>query len=104
VRGSAKNVFGGKKSSRREGMKEMSILENVICLLYHELRASNPQADEFATSIYGWVGMVSNQARMMLLYARSSAQRKLVKRVREGGVVSKNLEKYFGYGLFVSRK
>jgi hypothetical protein len=30
VRGSAKNVFGGKKPSRRKGIKGMSILENAV--------------------------------------------------------------------------
>jgi hypothetical protein len=32
VRGSAKNVFGGKKPSRREGIKVMVIFESAIFL------------------------------------------------------------------------
>jgi len=53
---------------------------------------------------YGWGGMLGVMGRMLLLYARSPAYRKFVKGVREGGVTPKDLEEYFGYGLFVGQK
>ena len=53
---------------------------------------------------YGTGGMLRVMGRMLLLYARSPAYRKFVKSVRQGGVMPKNLEEYFGYGLFVGRK
>jgi len=53
---------------------------------------------------YGWGGMLGVTGRMLLLYARSPAYRKFVKEVRQGGVIPKNLEEYFGYGLFVGQK
>lgn len=53
---------------------------------------------------YGWGGMLSVVGRMLLLYARSPDYRKFVKDVRKSGVTPKNLEEYFGYGLFVGRK
>jgi arsenite methyltransferase len=53
---------------------------------------------------YGLGGMLSVMWRMLLLYARSQDYRRFVKEVRQGGVMPKNLEEYFGYGLFVGRK
>jgi ubiquinone/menaquinone biosynthesis C-methylase UbiE len=53
---------------------------------------------------YGLGGMLGVMGRMLLLYARSSAYRNFVKEVSEGGVTPKNLEEYFGYGLFVGIK
>jgi arsenite methyltransferase len=53
---------------------------------------------------YGFVGMLGVMARMLLLYAKSPAYREFVKGVRQGGVMPKNLEAYFGYGLYVGRK
>jgi SAM-dependent methyltransferase len=38
------------------------------------------------------------------LYARNPAYRAFLREVRQGGVVSKDLNEYFGYGLYVGRK
>jgi arsenite methyltransferase len=53
---------------------------------------------------YGWGGMLRTWWRTLLLYARSSAYRRFLKRLRETGVIPKNLDQYFGYGLFVGQK
>ena len=53
---------------------------------------------------YGTGGMLRVMGRMLLLYARSSAYRKFVKGVRQGGIIPDNLQAYFGYGLFVGQK
>ena len=53
---------------------------------------------------YGFGGMLGVMGRMLWLYLRSAAYRRFVKEVRQGGVIPKNLEQYFGYGLFVGRK
>ena len=53
---------------------------------------------------YGCGGMLGVMFRMLSLYARSPAYRKFVKRVRKDGITPKNLDEYFGYGLYVGRK
>lgn len=53
---------------------------------------------------YGCGGMLSVWWRMVRLYLRNPAYRRFVKGVREQGVKPKNLEEYFGYGLYVGRK
>jgi arsenite methyltransferase len=53
---------------------------------------------------YGLGGMLGVFLRMLLLYARSPAYRRFVKGVRQTGVLPKNLEEYFGYGLFIGQK
>jgi arsenite methyltransferase len=53
---------------------------------------------------YGWGGTVRVWWRMLLLYARSPAYRSFVRQTRERGVLPENLEKYYGYGLFVGQK
>lgn len=53
---------------------------------------------------YGCGGMLSVFWRMLFLYVRSPAYRKFVKEVQEGGITPKNLDEYFGYGLFVGQK
>jgi len=53
---------------------------------------------------YGIGGMLGVIARTLLLYAKSPAYRKFVKRVRETGLIPVNVEEYFGYGLFVGKK
>jgi hypothetical protein len=42
--------------------------------------------------------------RMLSLYIKNPAYRKFVKEVRKDGVAPKNLDEYFGYGLYVGRK
>jgi arsenite methyltransferase len=53
---------------------------------------------------YGCGGMLGVLGRMLRLYVRSPAYRKFVKEVQKGGITPKNLDEYFGYGLFVGRK
>ena len=53
---------------------------------------------------YGYGGMIGSMLRAMVMYVRNPAYRAFVKSVREGGVIPKNLDEYFGYGLYVGRK
>lgn len=53
---------------------------------------------------YGLGGMMSVLWRMRLLYARSTAYRNFVKRIRQMGLAPDNLDQYFGYGIFVGQK
>ena len=53
---------------------------------------------------YGWGGMSGVLWRMLSLYVRSPAYRKFVKEMRQGGITPKDLDVYFGYGLYVGRK
>jgi hypothetical protein len=42
--------------------------------------------------------------RMLSLYAKNPAYRRFVKEVRKDGVAPKDLEEFFGYGIYVGRK
>ena len=53
---------------------------------------------------YGCGGMLGIVFRMVSLYIKNPAYRKFVKEVRKDGVAPKNLDEYFGYGLYVGRK
>ena len=53
---------------------------------------------------YGYRGMIRVLRRILSLYIRSVDYRLFVKRVRDEGITPENLDKYFGYGLFVGRK
>lgn len=53
---------------------------------------------------YGCGGMLGVLFRMLSLYARNPAYRKFVKERRKDGVIPKNLDEYFGYGLYVGQK
>ena len=53
---------------------------------------------------YGCGGLLGVIWRMLSLYFRSAAYRKFVKEVRKEGITPKNLNEYFGYGLYVGRK
>jgi ubiquinone/menaquinone biosynthesis C-methylase UbiE len=53
---------------------------------------------------YGCRGILRTLWRALLLYVRNPAYRSFFKRVREQGVIPKNLHEYFGYGLYVGRK
>jgi ubiquinone/menaquinone biosynthesis C-methylase UbiE len=53
---------------------------------------------------YGCGGILGVLFRMLSLYARSPAYRKFVKEARKDGITPKNLDEYFGYGLYVGRK
>jgi arsenite methyltransferase len=53
---------------------------------------------------YGCLGMIGVYVRMLLLYARSPAYREFVKNVQKGGLTPKNINEYFGYGIYVGQK
>lgn len=53
---------------------------------------------------YGWGGMLRIMGKMLVLYGKSPDYRKFVKEARQRGILPKNLDVYFGYGLFVGRK
>jgi ubiquinone/menaquinone biosynthesis C-methylase UbiE len=53
---------------------------------------------------YGCGGTLGVMWRMLGLYLRSSEYRKFVKDAGKGGITPKNLDEYFGYGLFVGHK
>jgi ubiquinone/menaquinone biosynthesis C-methylase UbiE len=53
---------------------------------------------------YGCAGMLGVLVRMVLLYLRNPAYRKFVKEIQKDGITPKDLDQYFGYGLYVGRK
>jgi len=53
---------------------------------------------------YGCGGMLGVLFRMLSIYVKNPAYRKFVKEVRKDGIAPKNLDEYFGYGLYVGRK
>lgn len=53
---------------------------------------------------YGRSGMLKIMGRMASMYVKNPDYRKFVKEISSGGVVPKNIEDYFGYGLYVGRK
>ncbi len=53
---------------------------------------------------YGFWGLLGVLWRMLSLYLKTPAYRKFVKEVQKDGITPKNLDEYFGYGLYVGRK
>jgi ubiquinone/menaquinone biosynthesis C-methylase UbiE len=53
---------------------------------------------------YGCLGMVRIYWRMLGLYIKNPAYRSFLKRVRQTGVIPKDITDYFGYGLYAGRK
>jgi ubiquinone/menaquinone biosynthesis C-methylase UbiE len=53
---------------------------------------------------YGCRGMLGVWGKILALYARNPAYRRFVKNLRQGGIAPKNLDEYFGYGIYVGRK
>jgi ubiquinone/menaquinone biosynthesis C-methylase UbiE len=53
---------------------------------------------------YGCRAMLRVYGRMLALYLKNPAYRRFVKGVGERGLAPKNLDEYFGYGLYVGRK
>ena len=53
---------------------------------------------------YGVIGMLRVLSRTLKLYLSNPAYRQFVKDVRQNGVTPKNLDNYFGYGIYVGRK
>jgi ubiquinone/menaquinone biosynthesis C-methylase UbiE len=73
-----------------------------IVVNVHEVRARK-EAKEIVRR-YGYGGMLRSIFRGLVMYARNPAYRRFVKEVRQEGVMPDNLEKYFGYGIYVGRK
>jgi ubiquinone/menaquinone biosynthesis C-methylase UbiE len=53
---------------------------------------------------YGCLGYLGIMARTFRMYLRDPEYRTFVREIQQEGVVPKNLNEYFGYGLFVARK
>lgn len=53
---------------------------------------------------YGYGGMLGTWLKTLRLYIRNPAYRQFVKDVRRQGIIPKDLDQYFGYGIFVGRK
>ena len=53
---------------------------------------------------YGCGGLLGVFWRMLSLYVKNPAYRKFAKEVQKDGITPKNLDEYFGYGLYVGRK
>jgi len=53
---------------------------------------------------YGFAGMMGVMFRMLSLYIKNPSYRAFVKKVKKEGVTPKNLDQYFGYGLYVGQK
>ena len=53
---------------------------------------------------YGCLGMLRVWGRMLRLYLKNPAYRSFIKRLRQEGLMPKNIDQYFGYGLYVGRK
>ena len=83
------------------GLLEAAGLKDIIAKVYTINTQDETKGILQRYSIGGMLGVI---ARTLLLYARSPAYRKFVKRVRETGLIPVNLDEYFGYGLFVGKK
>ena len=53
---------------------------------------------------YGCAGMLGVWRRMLALYLRNPAYRRFIKSLRQSGVAPKEINGYFGYGIYVGRK
>ena len=53
---------------------------------------------------YGCAGMLGVWRRMLALYLKNPAYRRFVKSLRQDGLTPKNIDEYFGYGLYVAKK
>jgi arsenite methyltransferase len=53
---------------------------------------------------YGLAGMLGVLCRTASLYIKSPDYREFVREVRKGGLTPKDLDEYFGYGLYIGRK
>jgi SAM-dependent methyltransferase len=53
---------------------------------------------------YGVGGLLSMLAKAFRLYLRNPNYRQFVKEVKQGGLIPKDFDVYFGYGIFVGRK
>jgi arsenite methyltransferase len=55
-------------------------------------------------SLYGVFGMLRIWSRMLVLYFRNPAYRQFLKSVRKQGIAPKNINEFFGYGIYVGKK
>jgi ubiquinone/menaquinone biosynthesis C-methylase UbiE len=53
---------------------------------------------------YGYRGMIRSAYRALIMYLKNPSYRKFVKEVKNRGIVPDNLEKFFGYGVYIARK
>jgi arsenite methyltransferase len=83
------------------GLLERAGLREIVARTY-EINVRTEAKEIFRR--YGIAGMLGIWGKILSLYARNPAYRRFVKEVQEGGVVPKNLDEYFGYGLYVGRK
>ena len=83
------------------GLLETAGLQGIIT------RTSDINVKDEAKGIYqryGFGGMLGIMFRMLSLFAKSPAYRKFVKQVKKDGVAPRNLDEYFGYGIYVGQK
>ena len=83
------------------GLLEGAGLKDIV-VRTHEVNTQNEARGLLRR--YGFGGMLGVFGRMLSLYARNPAYRSFVKEVRQDGVAPKDLEEYFGYGVYVGRK
>jgi ubiquinone/menaquinone biosynthesis C-methylase UbiE len=83
------------------GLLEGAGLREIV-VRTHEINTRNETREIFRR--YGCRGMLGVLCRILSLYARSPAYRRLAKKVREGGVTPENLDEYFGCGIYAGRK
>jgi ubiquinone/menaquinone biosynthesis C-methylase UbiE len=53
---------------------------------------------------YGAGSFIGILAKMLALYTTNPAYRKFVKEIKKEGIAPKNLDEYFGYGLYIGQK
>jgi ubiquinone/menaquinone biosynthesis C-methylase UbiE len=83
------------------GLLEHAALKNIV------VRSYDINVKKEARGIiqrYGYGGMFRILFRMLLLYSNDQAYRGFVKKVRKDGITPKNLDEYFGYGLYIGQK
>lgn len=88
-------------SSEWVGLLETAGLRDVI-VKTHKINVQNESKGILQR--YGCRGMLGILWRMLFLYVRNPAYRTFVKEVQKGSITPKNLEEYFGYGLYVGHK
>ena len=88
-------------SAQWVGLLEVAGLNNIIAKTFEiNLKAET----KGILQRYGYGEMFRVLFRMLSLYKRSPDYRLFVKRVKREGITPKNLNRYFGYGLYVGRK
>jgi len=83
------------------GLLETAGFKKIVAKTY-EINVQNEARGIFKR--YGFAGMLTILSRMLALYVRNPAYRQFVKEVGKTGIAPKNLEEYFGYGLYIGQK